>query len=221
MLRAVGPVRSFLPDHDGRKPFSPIGNRHHDTPADAVALSLSCEFLARAAIEEADLLGTLGSISPTGFEGIARDEGGGTRGKKWLDETLRFPLGRRSLFKLFTTKAVIRKFLQKHGDRKKSTMLFWDTIMAPPISLVRSLLPISSYRVFCSAETSSASIRRSGSVWMVRGTRGDFVDYQHVSRVGNRPNWAFDVLETGAFPHFEAPAPLAASHGAFLSKCLS
>jgi hypothetical protein len=65
------------------------------------------------------LLGTLGSISPTGFEGIARDEGGGTRGKKWLDETLRFPLWRRSLFKLFTTKAVIRKFLQKTWGSKE------------------------------------------------------------------------------------------------------
>lgn len=53
-------------------------------------------------------------------------------------------------------------------------------------------------------------------VWMVRGTRGDFVDYHHVSRVKNRPNGTFDVLQTGAFPQFEALGQVTASYEAFL-----
>jgi hypothetical protein len=168
------------------------------------------------------LLGTLGSISPTGFEGIARDEGGGTRGKKWLDETLRFPLWRRSLFKLFTTKAVIRKFLQKTwGSKEIDDALLeydYDTAHQPGAEFAPYFF-ISGFLFSRDILSIYQALRHP--VWMVRGTRGDFVDYQHVSRVGNRPNWAFDVLETGAFPHFEALAPLAASYGAFLSKCLS
>ena len=139
--------------------------RLHGTPVDAIALSLSCEFLARAAIEAPDSLATLGFISPTGFEAVARDDKEGTRGKKWLHGALHFPLWRRSLFKLLTTKAVIRH-----------------------------------------------------PVWMIRGSKGDFVDYHHVSRVKNRPNWTFGVFQTGAFPHFEALAQVTSSYDTFLSN---
>jgi hypothetical protein len=67
--------------------------RAHETPADAIALSLSCEFLARAAFDRSELVRTLGLISPTGFEGWARDHEGGTRGPKWLHRTLSFASG--------------------------------------------------------------------------------------------------------------------------------
>jgi hypothetical protein len=55
-------------------------------------------------------------------------------------------------------------------------------------------------------------------VWMVRGTRGDFVDHHHVPRVKNRSNWTFDVLDTGAFPQFEALSLLAVSYDTFIGK---
>jgi pimeloyl-ACP methyl ester carboxylesterase len=101
--------------------------RAHETPADAIALSLSCEFLARAAFDRSELVRTLGLISPTGFEGWARDHEGGTRGQKWLHRTLSFRLWSRGLFRLLTTRAVIRKFLKKTWGSKRSMRRFCTT----------------------------------------------------------------------------------------------
>jgi pimeloyl-ACP methyl ester carboxylesterase len=193
--------------------------RIHNSPADAIALSLSCEFLARAAVEEPDLVMTLGFISPTGFEGVARDAEGGNRGKKWLHDILKFPLWRRSLFKMFTTKAVIRKFLEKTWGAKNidESLLDYDygtahqsgAEFAPYYFIAGFLFSKDILNIY-------QTLRHP--VWMVRGTRGDFVDYHHVPRVKNRPNWTFDVLDTGAFPQFEALSLLAASYDAFIGK---
>jgi pimeloyl-ACP methyl ester carboxylesterase len=193
--------------------------RRHGSSADAIALSLSCEFLGRAAIEQPDLVVTLGFISPTGFEGVARDDKEGTRGKKWLHGVLHFPLWRRNLFKLFTTKAVIRKFLQKTWGSKDidETLLQceYETAHQPGAEFAPYFF-ISGYMFSRDILGIYQALRHP--VWMVRGSRGDFVDYHHVSRVKNQPNWTFGVLQTGAFPHFEALAQVTASYDAFLSN---
>jgi hypothetical protein len=40
-------------------------------------------------------------------------------------------------------------------------------------------------------------------VWMLRGARGDFVDYDRIGEAVARRNWTVNRLPTGAFPHFE------------------
>jgi hypothetical protein len=40
-------------------------------------------------------------------------------------------------------------------------------------------------------------------IWVAHGIRGDFVDYRGLGQVADRPNWAVEVLPTGALPHFE------------------
>jgi pimeloyl-ACP methyl ester carboxylesterase len=62
-------------------------------PVDALALSLSCEYLARAAAEAPDAYRSVALVSPTGFRGLRpwRGPSGSTRGKPWLYKTLRGP----------------------------------------------------------------------------------------------------------------------------------
>jgi pimeloyl-ACP methyl ester carboxylesterase len=186
------------------KAFEDI-NRIHRVPADAIALSLSCEFLARAAVERPEIVGKLGFISPTGFEGKARDEAGGTRGKEWFRRILAFRHWSRSLFTLLTTRVVIRRFLEKTWGSKliDEGLLNYDyeTAHQPgaefaPWSFVSGhLFSKDILNVYCAVKQ---------PVWMVRGTRGDFVDYHHSTRVENLPNWTIEVLEGGAFPQFES-----------------
>jgi len=193
--------------------------RRHKEPADAIALSLSCEFLARAAIESSELLRTLGLISPTGFEGKARDDEGGTRGQKWLHRTLNFPLWSSGLFNSLTTKVVIRKFLQKTWGSKNidEPLLEYDYHTTHQTGAEHAPYYFVSGFLF-SRDILNVYQALEHPNWMVHGTRGNFVDYHHASRVKGRTNWTFDIFDTGAFPHFKDLVSLAVSYESFLSK---
>jgi len=189
----------------------------HDGPIDAIALSLSCEFLARAAHEKADAFRSLGMISPTGFEGKARDEIGGTKGKAWLRRMLEFPVVGNAMWSLLTTKPVIRKFLEKTWGSKDIDvqLLNYDVETShQPGARHAPFYFVSGYLFSKDILKIYQAIRQP--VWMVHGTRGDFVDYRHKRRVEHRPNWTIEVMPTGAFPHFEKLELVAASYGRFL-----
>jgi len=164
--------------------------RLHNVPADSIGLSLSCEFLARAAIEKPKLVRTLGLISPTGFEGKARDDEGGTRGRKWLHRTLNFPLWSGGLFRLLTTKVVIRKFLLKTWGSKNidEPLLEYDCQTTHQPGAEHAPYYFVSGFLF-SRDILNIYRALEHPVWMVHGTRGDFVDYHHASRVKGRTNW--------------------------------
>ncbi len=85
--------------------------------ADVVALSLSCEFAARAALNDASLVKSLVFISPTGFRRPATNKGGRTAslvaGGERTYGLLNAPLWARPLFDLITTRPSIRYFLGK------------------------------------------------------------------------------------------------------------
>lgn len=188
----------------------------HNRPLDAIALSLSCEFLAKASIGQPALFRSLGFISPTGFEGKARDEAGGTRGQQWLLRVLNFPLWGKAVFALLTTKPVIRKFLEKTWGASNidEALLQYDILTAhqpnaryAPFYFVSGFLFSKDIlRIYESIES---------PIWMVHGTRGDFVDYHHKERVAHKPNWTIQVMETGAFPHFEKPEQVVSSYRQF------
>src|SRR5271165_1867116 len=52
-----------------------IRQKHGPLPVDAIALSLSCEFLARAAMEDPGAFGDLAFVSPTGFSRLPLRQG--------------------------------------------------------------------------------------------------------------------------------------------------
>lgn len=88
-----------------------------EEPADVVALSLGCEFAARAALERPDLFNSLVLISPTGFNlqssGRASQQAGRSGLGDMLHPAFSFPLWGRPLFDLIATRKSITYFLQK------------------------------------------------------------------------------------------------------------
>ena len=196
-----------------------IRGRHGGVAIDAMALSLSASYLARAAVERSADYRSLGLISPTGFDARLSGDGppGGGRGRDWLRDLLDRPPFGRLLFDALVSRPSMRFFLEKtFGSKTIDEGLFeYDYASghqpgaehAPYCFISGHLFPTDATRLY-------EDLRLP--VWMVHGTRGDFVDYRYVPRVAGRPNWCVVRLDTGAFPHFERPQAVIAGYDAFL-----
>ncbi len=184
-----------------------IHRTHAGGAIDAIALSLSCEFLARAAVESPDAFRTLGLVSPTGFSGAKLRNGppGSTRGMEWLYRALRFAPWDRALFAGLTVRPVVRYFLERTWGAKAIDEGLLDYDVATTRQPGARFAPY----CFLSGKLFSDDIRcvyeaLRQPVWMTHGVRGDFVDYRQQRDFEHRANWRIDVLQTGALPHFEA-----------------
>ena len=86
-------------------------------PADLVALSLGCEFAARAALAQPDRIKSLALISPTGFSLKNGDSGSQKASRSGMSNLLHaafaFPLWARAFYDLIATRTSIQYFLQK------------------------------------------------------------------------------------------------------------
>lgn len=197
-----------------------IRKRHGPAPIDALALSLSSEFLARAAREESDYYRTVALVSPTGFDRRGPREGpeGSTRAIPWLYSVFTFPLWTRGFFRLLTSRPSIRYFLRKTwGSKDIDEGLFEYDYLTTHQPGARH----APYR-FVSGYLFSDDIGRiykglAIPVWMAHGVRGDFTDYSGKTLVAAKPNWTIDVFQTGALPHFEVPAEFTAAYDRFLA----
>lgn len=195
--------------------------RAGDGPAvDALALSLSCEFAARAAVERPAAWRTLGLISPTGFSGTRVRDGadGSTAAVPWLAGVYRFPLWHHALFNSLTTPRVMRYFLRRTWGAPQID----EGLLAYNIPLTRQPGARFAPYAFLTGGLFSNDIRRvyerlTQPVWMVHGVRGDFVDYRQKSAFEHKPNWRFDVLPTGALPHFEQLAAFVRRYESFVA----
>jgi pimeloyl-ACP methyl ester carboxylesterase len=190
----------------------------HAGAVDALALSLSCEFLARAALERPASFRTLAFVSPTGFQSSARDDaGGGNRGMPWLRSALNVSLWSRGLFSLLTSRPSIKYFLKRTFGSREIDQGLWDYAYLTTHQPGARHAPY----YFVSGFLFSKDALRlyeglTHPVWMAHGVRGDFVDYRHKNRVECRANWSFDVFPSGAFPHFEMPDAFTRAYDGFL-----
>lgn len=84
-------------------------------PADVVALSLGCEFVARSAVEAPDLYGSIVFISPTGLSGGAQADQTLTPNEKEepISGLLRNRVIGRSLYDMLVSKVSLRYFLRQ------------------------------------------------------------------------------------------------------------
>jgi pimeloyl-ACP methyl ester carboxylesterase len=190
-------------------------------PIDACALSLSCEFLVRAAVETPLTFRTLALVSPTGFSGTRsrRSPPGTTYAMPWLYRILRGPGWGRSLFGALTRPAVIRYFLRRTwGGRSVDERLWrYDVLSARQPGAQHAPLYFLSAGLF-SADMHTLYEQLTQRVWLSHGVRGDFTDYRGTSMVAGRPNWRISVFPTGALPHFEVLDEFAADYDCFLSE---
>ncbi len=173
---------------------------------DAIALSLSAEFLARAATETPDAFRSLGLVSPTGFNRRALRDGpaGSTLGRPLLHSVVGAPALGRGLFGLLTRRRVIRYFLRRTwgSPRIDDELLDYDEVLTHQPGAEHA--PLRFLCGFLFSGDSGALYRALAMpVWVVHGVRGDFVEYTGLRHFEASPNWTLEVLPTGALPHFE------------------
>jgi pimeloyl-ACP methyl ester carboxylesterase len=204
-----------------------IQSNHGDAAIDLVALSLGCEFAARAASETPNAFRSVALISPTGFDRraarAAQNAGKeGTRAMPWLHGVLSFPLWKRGFFSVLTSRASIRFFLQKTWGAKEidEGLLEYDYITThQPGAENAPYYFVSGYLFSIDAMNLYRNLLMP--VWMAHGVRGDFVDYAEKRVVERLPNWSTDVFQTGAMPHFEKPVEFIALYEAFLKRVVA
>ncbi len=174
--------------------------------ADVVALSLSCEFAARASCETPQLIRRLAMVSPTGFSRKKRRYGpaGSVVGPPWLLRLLRWPRWSEGVYRTLTRPAVIRYFLVRTWGSDAIDEALWRYDLLTTRQPGARFAPL----YFVSAQLFSADINTlfealTAPVWVSMATRGDFTDYQGRTTVANRSNWEFHAIDGGALPYFE------------------
>ncbi len=186
-----------------------IEREHGPGPVDALALSLGCEFLARAAVERPQSLRSIALVSPTGFSGRRRRRGppGSTLQVRWLYRALSRPRVGEPLFRVLTRPAVIRYFLRRTFGSRHIDEALWalDVATARAPGAWRAPVAFLSAGLF-SGDVNTLYEALRLPVWMCHGTRGDFTDYRGRDSVEGCPNWRFQVFDGGAIPWFEDAA---------------
>ncbi len=195
-----------------------IRARHPGEPADAMGLSLACEYLARVAIERPGSLRSLGLISPTGFDSALAGEGRAQsdRGNRFALDAVSLPLWSQALFDLVVSRPSMRYFLEKTwGSRNiDEGLLNYGHLSAHRPGATHAVWSFLTGYLFADDVTRIYRLLEL-PIWTAHGVKGDFVDYRYETQIEDRPNWTLDVFETGAFPHFEQLEALSRSYDAF------
>jgi pimeloyl-ACP methyl ester carboxylesterase len=196
-----------------------IQARCGDGPIDALATSLSCEFLARVAVESPDKFRSIALVSPTGFMGTAarRKPIGSTRALPWLHRIFTGPGWGGAIFRGLTRPGVIRYFLQRTWGGKNIDEALWayDVITTRQLGAEHAPLHFLSASMF-SADIHTVYEAVTVPVWASHGVRGDFTDYRSMRIVKHRPNWFITIFQTGALPYFEVVNEFNATFDRFL-----
>jgi len=189
---------------------------HGERPIDVIAISLGCEFVARAASVAPEAFRSVGFISPTGFNRSTPEEApvGATRAMPIFHKAL--SLIGRSFFDVLTTKASIRYFLRKTwgSNAIDEGLADYDYLTAhQPGAHYAPYAFVSGYLFSKDIQTIYRSLKLP--VWMVHGIRGDFTDYSKATLFEHRPNWTIKSFPTGALPHFEVLDQVVQSYDEF------
>ena len=198
----------------------------HDTPCDALALSLSGEFLARTAVADqartVPRLARIALVSPTGFrksDTNLRGPAGSSRELAWLGRFLSLGLVGRPLFRLLTRPGVIRYFLRRTWGSSgiDEGLADYDVALAQQPGAHYAPLSFISGRLF-SRDIRSVYEALTLPVLLSHGTRGDFKDFGGAAWTTDRDNWTRQEFATGALPHFEQPDTFFAALDQFLNQ---
>ena len=199
-----------------------IAADHGKQRVDALALSLSAEFLSRVAADEPARFRTLTLVTPTGFRRGSdrmRAPAGTNREVPGLYPTLTFPLWRGALFGALVSRVSIRYFLERtFGSKSVDESLVdyaWQTTHQPGAR--HAPYAFLSGRLF-SADIRNVYEQLELPVWLAHGTRGDFSDFSEADWLRTRPNWTVQPFDTGALVYFERPAQFFKGWDAFLSR---
>jgi pimeloyl-ACP methyl ester carboxylesterase len=198
-----------------------IAERHGATPVDALALSLSSEFLARAALEHPNRFRTLAFVTPTGFSERSGHFGRKrkTREVPGLFAILNFPLWSDALFAGLTSRKIIGFFLRKtfgseDYDRELAEYAYLTTHQPNAKNAPYAFV---SGKLF-STDAPDLYSRLTLPVWMTTANKGDFAHFGDTSWAKAQPNWTVQDFNTGALPQFECPVSFCEHYGGFLQN---
>lgn len=193
---------------------------HGPGAIDAAALSLSAEFLARAAVERPDAFARLALISPTGLSGKKKRLGpaGASRGQGWLYKTFTWSGWDDGVYGLLTRPGTIRYFLERTWGGKNIDEGLWayDVLSTQQPGAKHAPFYFVSAFLF-SADVNALYDQLRMPVWVSHGVKGDFVDYRGQVWYEDQPNWQFTVFQTGALPQFEAEDAFLTAFDRFLA----
>ena len=198
-----------------------IRRRHGAFPIDVIALSVTSEFLARAATDHPIYFRSIGLVSPSGFESKRDREGepSATFGMPAVRDVVSFPLWGRTLFDGLISKPSMRFFLEKTWGSKDIDEGLFRYDYASAHQPGAEYAPFSFISGFLFCRDALTVYKELGlPVWMTHGIRGDFVDFGRKKEVQGKPNWTIEVFRTGAMSHFERLHEVAASYDAFLAR---
>ena len=183
-----------------------LAREHGPLAVDVLALSLSSEFAARAAMEAPHRIGRLALVSPTGLSRLKARRGapGSTAYKPRLHAVLRAPRWSQGLFDALTRPAVIRYFLRKTWGSPHIDPQLWPYCVRTAREEGARFAPLCflSMAMFSKdIHTVYESLRCP--VWISLATRGDFTDYRGLALVQTAVPWQTHRVPGGALPYFE------------------
>lgn len=192
---------------------------HPGRPIDALSVSLSGEFLAKAAVERPDTLRSLALVSPTGFAKITKTHGPAEAdlGKPGVYRFISRPAVGENLYKLLTSRPSVRFFLKKTFGRKQIDEEQFENacrLSRTPNAHRAPLYFIAGFLFSADIRTIFRQLQQP--VWLSHGVRGDFVDFTRTEGITEQSNWRTTVFQTGAMPYFEVPVEFVRAYDDFL-----
>jgi pimeloyl-ACP methyl ester carboxylesterase len=186
-----------------------IGESCGDAPVDLIAVSLSCEFAARAAVKRPQRIRTLTLVTPTGLDrrSAALDGAPGqSREVPGVHRVLTLPLWSQALFDLLSSGPSVRYFLRRTWGSPDIDAGLAEYCVASARQPGARFAPLSflCFRLFA-ADVRSLYAQLQMPVWVPHATRGDFRDFSSADFLRSRPNWRFQPFESGALVYFEMP----------------
>jgi pimeloyl-ACP methyl ester carboxylesterase len=191
-----------------------------EQPVDVLALSLSSEFAARAAVTRSDRVRTLTMVTPTGLDKRSdsfRAPAGTDREVPGVYRFVAARLWSQALFDALTCRASVRYFLRRtwgSPDIDEGLVEYCLLTARQPGARFAPLAFLSG-RLF-SKDIRDVYERLAIPVWVPHGTRGDFKDFSGAGWTAARPNWHVQPFESGALPQFEHPDGFASAYRTFL-----
>lgn len=188
--------------------ISRIQRRCGPVPVDALALSLGCEFLARAAVEAPTAFGSLAFVSPTGLAGraVRREPAGMTCERPWLRRALgAFDWGP-WLYRQLARPTMLRRAMMVDWGRELIDETLWDCAVQTTRVPGAWHAPLQ----YLSGRLGSADIHTvyeglTQPVWMSHGVRGAQSDFRAMKALPSLLRWRRTAFVTGAMPHLERP----------------
>ena len=174
-------------------------------PADVVALSLSAEFAARAAIANPDAFASLALISPTGFMNRAMPS---PRTGRFAHGALTVPLWGQGLFDLVASRRSIRYFLnQSFTDKAPDDLIDYAYATAHQPGARHAPLTFLSTRLFSRNASDTLFARLHPLPVLAIADRDPYVTFERLPAFADaRPNWYFETLAPNSgLPHWEHP----------------